>query len=104
MASRMSGQIHKATQGMGTANEEIGFTMTVCLLIAASAWNVYLLIQNRKTEHLPVTAVDQPLSNAQVRGDPLKSPPAPAAMRCRNCGRHLENGPTFCEECGAKIG
>jgi lysylphosphatidylglycerol synthetase-like protein (DUF2156 family) len=45
MASRLEGQVQKATEGMGQTNLEIGFTFAISLLIAAAAWNIYLLRQ-----------------------------------------------------------
>ena len=48
MASRMETEIKGATQGIGQVNVEIGFTLTLLLLIAATAWNIYLFVQGKK--------------------------------------------------------
>ena len=48
MASRMDTEIKGATQGMGQVNVEIGFTLTLLLLIAATTLNIYLFIQGNK--------------------------------------------------------
>ncbi len=45
MASRMEDRIHQLTGGMGQANLEIGFTLTVSLMVAVMAWNIHLLYQ-----------------------------------------------------------
>jgi len=46
MASRMGGQIQSATQGMGRVDFQSGFFLALALMIAATAWNIYLLAKN----------------------------------------------------------
>jgi hypothetical protein len=53
MASRMETEIQRATQGMGQVNVEAGFILTLSLLIAATAWNIYLFTQGKKTASSP---------------------------------------------------
>ena len=103
MASRMDGEIQKATQGMGSSNEEFGFTVTIVLLIAATAWNIYLITQRKQLEGPPVQALEPPLSNQQVAPSPPPQRPSSAPRRCQKCGELLNNGVSFCEECGAKV-
>ena len=52
MASRMNTEIQRATQGMGQVNVETGFILTLSLLIAATAWNIYLFAQGKKAASL----------------------------------------------------
>ena len=72
MASRMEGQVQKATQGLGSTNQEIGFTLTISLLIAATAWNIYLLAQKMRRENSSSISVE----DHQVPGSTSTSPPA----------------------------
>jgi len=50
MALRIDGQTQKATAGMGHANVEIGFILTLILFIAATAWNIYILTRKGRGE------------------------------------------------------
>jgi hypothetical protein len=52
MASRMETEIQRATQGVGQVNVEAGFILTLSLLIAATAWNIYLFTQGKKAASL----------------------------------------------------
>jgi hypothetical protein len=47
MGARMGDQVQHATQGIGQANLEIGFTLTFLLLVAATAWNIYIVVQGK---------------------------------------------------------
>lgn len=53
MASRMETEIQRATQGVGQVNVEAGFILTLSLLIAATAWNIYLFTQGKKAASSP---------------------------------------------------
>lgn len=103
MASRMNSEIQKATQGMGNASEEVGFTVTIVFLIAAAAWNIYLITQRKHLEGSPVSAREDLLRDGQVGPSPPGQRPSLAVLRCEKCGEPIDAGVAFCEECGAKI-
>ena len=54
MSTHMQGEIHKSTHGMGIASHEVGFTLTVMLMVTSAAWNIYLLLRERGRGKLPV--------------------------------------------------
>jgi hypothetical protein len=103
MASRMTNEIQKATQGMGSVNEEFGFTVTIVLLIAAAVWNIYLITQRKEIEGPLVPIRENPVRDGQVGPGPPVQRPSSAALRCEKCGELINAGVSFCEECGAKV-
>jgi hypothetical protein len=104
MASRMGGQIQKATEGMGSASEDTGFTVALVLLVAAAAWNAYLLTQQKKLEVAPASAPGSPSHSVDVAATSLQPQPVMAVPRCKKCGESLGAGVAFCEQCGTKVG
>lgn len=46
--SRLEDQITKQSQGVAQVSFEIGYTLALLLLIAGTAWNVYLFLQGRR--------------------------------------------------------
>ena len=93
--SRLDEQIQKQGEGMATVSSEAGFTLAVLLLIAGTAWNVYLFIQNRRagTARIPAASA----SNARVGPESVDAASPPA---CVHCGKPIPVGMRFCESCG----
>jgi hypothetical protein len=103
MRSRLNDQLQTQGQGLAKATYETGFTLTVLLLVAAAAWNVYLFLQIRRigeanrmapatgqsgNDHSPAQNVSPPLS--------LES----QGRICRHCARPIRANARFCESCG----
>lgn len=126
MASRMDAQIQHATEGIGQANLEVGFTLTLGLLIAAAAWNVYLVIRGRSEASSSGIAGDnsfassgagasppvevQAASNGSSSAGPdgqVEQAPSPADQAdfgfCGDCGAKLKKASGFCGACGSRI-
>jgi hypothetical protein len=70
MASRMEGQVQKATQGLGSTNHEIGFTLTIFLLIAAIAWNIYLLVKGKRSANSSSISEEDHLAHGGASASP----------------------------------
>jgi len=90
---RMVANVQKQGQGMITANSESGYTLALLLLIAGTAWNVYLFLQNRKAIPAPAD---------------WENPPVPADTGgerrfCEDCGKQIKPENQFCEGCGAPV-
>ncbi len=118
MASRMDGQIQRATEGMGKANVEVGFVLTLSLLVAAAAWNIYLLTQGKKAaisssisaedSHAPTGAGAMSPAERQTGNDGYSSVrPVSGAEEnfgfCGECGAKLKDASRFCSSCGAQV-
>lgn len=126
MRSRLDAQIQKQSQGLATMTYETGFTLVLLLLIAAMAWNLYSLLQNKRIRKVKVPEnncrQDSFGSMAESRGSPpqrmeaseqptLSGPPG-ASMDsafqnrkthtrfCSQCGQTIKPNVRFCESCG----
>ena len=103
MASRMESQIQSATQGMGSAHLEVGFSMTIAFLIAGTALNIYLLTVRKDNVKPTEPATGGHRNGPEGNSSGTIQPRAPVPVACRACGRHLELDSVFCGECGAKV-
>jgi len=103
MASRLDGEIQSATQGMGQANVEVGFSLTMFLMLAATAWNIYLIIQGKKAaSSSSVAAVTSPAPVAHAQPE-AGSGEGENLGYCGDCGAKLTKASTFCGSCGARL-
>jgi len=106
MKSRVDDAIVKKGQGLLQVNYEIGFGLTLLLLIGAAAWNGYLFSQRRtiSAAQQPVTIPASPLRPGPVAGEPVQVPDCnaspPKVTQCPHCGTQWSNDARFCEQCG----
>jgi hypothetical protein len=126
MRSRLDDQLQKQGEGLAKATYETGFTLAVLLLIAGTAWNVYLFLQGRRiNEAVPFDQGPGPSGNGH---SPIQSesPSLPlnntgsiiaaydseshaqgttrngesGTRLCFHCGQPIRLGARFCETCG----
>ncbi len=106
MKSRVDDAFVKKGQGLLQVNYEIGFNLTLLLLIGAAVWNAYVFSQRHAiaTVPLPVAVPPSPLRSGPVITDPVQvldydaSPPS--EKKCPQCGAQWSDDARFCEECG----
>jgi len=58
LRSRLEDQITKQSQGVGQVSFESGYTLALLLLIAGTAWNVYLFLQGRRSATVAAPSPD----------------------------------------------
>jgi hypothetical protein len=84
LRSRLNDQLLKESQGMAQASYESGYTLAVLLLVAGTAWNIYLFLQGRQ------------LAPADASSPSVDS----SSPLCAHCGKPIKEGVRFCESCG----
>jgi hypothetical protein len=103
MASQMETEIQNATKGLGQVNVEVGFSLATTLLVAATAWNIYLFVKGKKaasSSGIPAEVPDTAVGQAQ----PAVSPgDAEDAGFCGECGAKLKKASPYCSSCGAHV-
>jgi hypothetical protein len=92
---RLDDQIAKQGQGLLQVSYEMGFSLTLLLLICGTAWSGYLLGTNKSQEEQ--TAVPQQVPIARAAPEPINSP---SQAFCEYCGTRWTSGATFCTKCG----
>lgn len=50
LRNRLEGQIQKQGEGLASVSFEMGYTLTLLLLIVGIVWNVYLFLQERRVK------------------------------------------------------
>lgn len=83
---KLENELVQKSQGLIQLDFLLGFYLTLLLLLAAVAVNVYSLTQSEA----PVTTT-------------VKKPPESAFKFCPECGAKNEAGNVFCKECGTKF-
>jgi hypothetical protein len=95
LRSRLGDQLQKQSQGLAQVSFESGYTLTLLLLIAGAAWNIYLFRQGKQTASASDSSPSSGSSSASVHPSESSSPPA-----CVHCGNPISEGARFCESCG----
>lgn len=119
MKSRMDDQVLKQGHGMLQVNYEIGYSLTLLLMVVGAGWNAFLFAQRKRD---PAAAIPTPSPDRHnISKGALPSfdvPPAtggadyPAQQRlvtassgfCPNCGAARKAEAMFCVNCGKPIG
>jgi hypothetical protein len=95
LRTKLGDQLQKQSQGMAQVNYESGYTLAVLLLIAGTAWNIYQLMQSKRTASVNASPPNSGSSGAvHVPGESSSQPP------CVHCGKPISAGTRFCESCG----
>lgn len=95
LRSRLDGELQKQSQGMAQASYESGYTLAVLLLVAGTAWNIYLLRQSRQIAYANASPPDGGSGSAVHKPGESSSP-----ATCSHCGKPIRGGARFCESCG----
>ena len=100
---RLEAHVNHEGQGLAKATYETGFTLTVLLLVAAAAWNVYLFLQSRRISEAHRMAPDTVRTGNDHSPAQSESPPLPLESQgriCRHCAQPIRATARFCESCG----
>jgi hypothetical protein len=104
MAARMQDQVQHATEGMGQASLEAGFTLAISLLAAAAAWNLYLVTQEKRSAG--ASGISGATSAASGAAVPAPGPEGSEERNfgfCASCGARRNDASAFCGSCGARL-
>jgi hypothetical protein len=115
LASRMGGEVRRLTEGLGQSSLEVGFILAVCLMVAATAWNIYLLSQGNGNLELRGEGGSSAAGregaspgDSSAGPDNQESPDADSTEWagfgfCAKCGAKQKDASPFCNKCRARL-